>query len=226
MVDGLITATPSLSRPQAPHSPLLTDSPACWLLVFVALLTACSDNKPQLPRLAPDAVILAFGDSLTFGTGTDKAKSYPAVLAQLTGHTVINAGIPGELTAAGLQRLPALLEQHKPELLILCHGGNDLLRKLNSAATRSNIEAMINAAAQHNIPVLLIGVPQPALLFMESAEIYNKIAAQYKLVYQSEILPAVEADNSLKSDRIHPNADGYHRIADAVYQLMKESGAL
>lgn len=226
MVDGLITAAPSLSRPQAPHSALLPGSPACWLLVFVALLTACSDNKPQLPLLSPDAVILAFGDSLTFGSGTDKAKSYPAVLAQLTGHPVINAGIPGEVTAAGLQRLPALLARYKPELLILCHGGNDLLRKLNSAATRSNIEAMINAAAQHNIPVLLIGVPQPALLFMESAGIYNAIAAQYKLVYQGEILPAVEADNSLKSDRIHPNAEGYNLMADAIYQLLQESGAL
>jgi acyl-CoA thioesterase-1 len=226
MVDGLITATPNLSRPQAPHLPLRPDSPACWLLVFVALLTACSDNKPQLPPLSPDAVILAFGDSLTFGSGTDKTKSYPAVLAQLTGHTVINAGIPGEVTTAGLQRLPALLDQHKPELLILCHGGNDLLRKLNSAATRSNIEAMINAAAQHNIPVLLIGVPQPALMFMESAVIYDELAAQYKLAYQGEILPAVEADNSLKSDRIHPNADGYKRMASAIYQLMQETGAL
>jgi acyl-CoA thioesterase-1 len=226
MVDALITTTPSLSRPRAPHPALLPDSPACWLLVFVALLTACADNKPQLPLLSPDAVILAFGDSLTFGSGTDKAKSYPAVLAQLTGHTVINAGIPGEVTAAGLQRLPALLAQYKPELLILCHGGNDLLRKLNSAATRSNIEAMIKAAAQHNIPVLLIGVPQPALLFMESAGIYNEIAAQYKLVYEGEILPAVEADNSLKSDRIHPNAKGYNLMADAIYRLMQESGAL
>ena len=122
--------------------------------------------------------------------------------------------------------MPALLEQHKPELLILCHGGNDLLRKLNSAATRSNIEAMIKAAAQHNIPVLLIGVPQPALMFMESAVIYDELASQYKLAYQGEILPAVEADNSLKSDRIHPNADGYKRMASAIYQLMQETGAL
>lgn len=198
---------------------------SCLLLLTIQL-SGCSDSKPQLPRLSPDAVILAFGDSLTFGTGADKTKSYPAVLAQLTGYTVINAGIPGEVTAAGLQRLPALLGQHKPELLILCHGGNDLLRKLNSAATRSNIEAMINAAAQHNIPVLLIGVPQPALMFMESAVIYNEIAAQYKLAYQGEILPAVEADNSLRSDRIHPNADGYKRMASAIYQLMQETGAL
>jgi lysophospholipase L1-like esterase len=197
-----------------------------WLLVFAVLLTACSDNSPQLPLLSPDAVILAFGDSLTFGTGADKAQSYPAVLAQLSARNVINAGIPGEVTAAGLRRLPALLDRYQPELLILCHGGNDLLRRLDMDTTRANIEAMIAAASQRNIPTLMIGIPRPALMFLESAVIYNDIAAAYGLVYEGEILPEVEADNRLKSDRIHPNADGYKRVADAVYQLMKASGAL
>jgi len=196
------------------------------VLVIAVLLPACSDSNPRLPLLSPDAVILAFGDSLTFGTGADKAQSYPAVLTQLTGRKVINAGIPGELSAAGLRRLPALLDRHKPQLLILCHGGNDLLRKLDTSTTRTNIEAMIVAAAQRNIPTLMIGIPQPALLFLESAGIYNDIAKEYGLVYEGEILPEVEGDTRLKSDRIHPNAEGYNRVADAVYQLMKERGAL
>jgi lysophospholipase L1-like esterase len=72
----------------------------------------------------------------------------------------------------------------------------------------------------------MIGIPQPALMFLKSAVIYNDIAAANGLVYEGEILPEVEADNRLKSDRIHPNADGYKRVADAVYQLMKASGAL
>jgi lysophospholipase L1-like esterase len=197
-----------------------------WLLVFSVLLAACTDSKPYLPLLSPDAVILAFGDSLTFGTGADKGQSYPSVLAQLSGHRVINAGKPGEITAAGVHRLPALLDRHKPELLILCHGGNDLLRKLNKDTTRTNIEAMITAASQRNIPIVMIGVPQPALMFLEPAELYNDIAEKYGLAYESEVLPAVEADNNLKSDRIHPNADGYKQLANAVYALMKEGGAL
>jgi lysophospholipase L1-like esterase len=196
------------------------------LLVLVILLTACSDSKPHLPLLSPDAIILAFGDSLTFGSGADKGRSYPSVLAQLSGHRVINAGKPGEVTAEGARRLPALLDRHKPELLILCHGGNDLLRRLHKDTTRTNIETMITAAAQRNIPILLIGVPQPALMFLEPAGIYNEIAEKYGLAYESEILPAVEADNSLKSDRIHPNAAGYQQLADAVYALMQKSGAL
>jgi len=196
------------------------------LLLLATWLGACSDSKPQLPLLSADAVILAFGDSLTFGTGADREHSYPAELARLTGLTVINAGIPGEVTAQGVRRLPALLDRYKPQLLLLCHGGNDLLRKTGTAMTRDNIEKMISEADQRNIPTLLIGVPQPALMFLEAAPIYNEIAEQHGLVYEGEILPEVEADNKLKSDRIHPNAEGYRRMADAISQLLRQSGAL
>lgn len=196
------------------------------LLLLAIGLGACSDSKPQLPLLSADAVILAFGDSLTFGTGANSEHSYPAELARLTGLTVINAGIPGEVTAQGVRRLPALLDRYKPQLLLLCHGGNDLLRKIGTAMTRDNIEKMISAADQRNIPTLLIGVPQPALMFLEAAPIYNEIAEQHGLVYEGEILPEVEADNKLKSDRIHPNAAGYRRMADAISQLLRQSGAL
>jgi lysophospholipase L1-like esterase len=196
------------------------------LLLLAIGLGACSDSKPQLPLLSADAVILAFGDSLTFGTGANSEQSYPAELARLTGLTVINAGIPGEVTAQGVRRLPALLDRYKPQLLLLCHGGNDLLRKIGTAMTRDNIEKMISEADQRNIPTLLIGVPQPALMFLEAAPIYNEIAEQHGLVYEGEILPEVEADNKLKSDRIHPNAAGYRRMADAISQLLRQSGAL
>ena len=125
------------------------------LLLLAIGLGACSDSKPQLPLLSADAVILAFGDSLTFGTGANSEHSYPAELARLTGLTVINAGIPGEVTAQGVRRLPALLDRYKPQLLLLCHGGNDLLRKTGTAVTRDNIEKMITAADQRNIPTLL-----------------------------------------------------------------------
>ncbi len=196
------------------------------LLACSLLLSACSDSSPRLPRLAENTVILAFGDSLTYGTGADKNQSYPAVLSKLTGRTVINAGIPGEVSAQGRDRLPALLDRHRPELLLLCHGGNDLLRRINAAVTRSNIESMIEAATQRNIPVLLIGVPKPGLIFLDAADIYSEIAEKYELVYEGDILPDVESDNALKSDQIHPNADGYQHIAAAIYQLMTKSGAL
>jgi len=207
--------------PPDKHSLLLT---ACLLLV-TALLGACGDQIPKL-SLPEDAVLLAFGDSITYGTGAEKQQSYPAILSRLSGHEVINAGIPGELSAQGRQRLPGLLDRYKPGLLILCHGGNDLLRRLNSADTRSNLEAMIDSASQRNIPVLLIGVPSFALLFLEANQIYDEVAEKFALLYEDKVLPRVESDPDLKSDRIHPNAEGYRQIAVAVQQLLQDSGAL
>ena len=196
------------------------------LLACSVALYACSNDTPRLPLLAENTVILAFGDSLTYGSGAKENQSYPAVLSKLTGRNVINAGIPGEVSAQGLERLPALLDRYRPELLLLCHGGNDLLRRISSTITRANIESMIDAALQRNIPVLLIGVPKPGLIFLDSAEIYSEIAEKYNLVYEGEVLPDVQSDSDLKSDQIHPNADGYQRIAAAIYRLMTESGAL
>ena len=196
-----------------------------FLLVICLLLGACSDQTSKI-LFADDAVLLAFGDSITYGTGAKKQQSYPAVLSQLSGHRVINAGIPGEVTAQGRQRLPGLLDKYKPGLLILCHGGNDLLRRFNMADTRANLEAMIDSASQRGIPVLLIGVPSFGLLFLESNELYNKAAEKFGLLYEGEVLPRVESDPDLKADRIHPNAEGYRQMAVAVYNLLQDSGAL
>ena len=91
-----------------------------FILIASLLLCACGDQAAGV-HLPDDAVLLAFGDSITYGTGAKKQQSYPAILSELTGHRVINAGIPGEVTAQGRQRLPGLLDKYKPGLLLLCH---------------------------------------------------------------------------------------------------------
>ena len=181
---------------------------------------------PRLPPLANDAVILAFGDSLTWGTGAGQAQSYPAMLARLIGREVINAGIPGEISARARERLPGLLERYQPVLLVLCHGGNDLLRRLDPRTLRANLEAMIQDAQARDIPVVLLGVPEPTLFGLAPADLYEELAAQHALVYAGEIIASVESDPQLKSDRIHPNAEGYQQIAHAVYRVLRESGAV
>ncbi|MBC7944570.1 MAG: arylesterase, partial [Burkholderiales bacterium] len=116
----------------------------------VVLATACSSNA--LPKLAANDVILAFGDSLTYGTGASEAESYPAVLAGLIGRKVIREGVPGETTEEGLRRLPAVLDEHEPALLLLCLGGNDLLRRIDETAIAANLRAMLVIAKQAGIP--------------------------------------------------------------------------
>ena len=125
-----------------------------------AFLVACSSSQPSLSPLAKDAVILAYGDSLTFGTGANSdTESYPAVLAQLTQRRVVNAGIPGEVSSEGLERLTSMLEQHQPDLVVLCHWGNDLIRRLDKRQLQNNLNQMIELIKQHNAQVVMIAVP-------------------------------------------------------------------
>jgi lysophospholipase L1-like esterase len=194
-----------------------------WLLTLVF---ACSDNTPRLSKLADDATILAFGDSLTYGSGAPKDKSYPAVLQRLSGRQVINAGNPGEVSRDGLTRLSDLLEQTQPDLLVLCHGGNDLLRQQDLSETKSNVQKMVWLAQQQGIAVVLLGVPKPKLFLMRSAPFYREIAEELKIPLQTDIIPSVVSDNSLKSDTIHPNAQGYQLIGEAVHKLLQKTGAL
>lgn len=194
-------------------------------LVLICLVLGACTSEPTLPRLADDAVILAFGDSLTYGTGASSTESYPAVLETLTGRRVINAGVPGEVTAEGIKRLPDLLAREKAALLILCHGGNDLLRRFDQKQTKMNLEAMINQAQDRHIAVILIAVPAPGI-FLKPPALYEEIADEHKLPLEAEILETVLADGTLKSDYIHPNAAGYRLLAEAIHRLLKKNGTL
>lgn len=196
----------------------------CLLLIALAL-AGCGDSTPKLSKLPADAVVLAFGDSLTYGTGAQAETSYPAVLEQLIGRTVVSAGVPGEISATGLARLPEALDEHQPALLILCHGGNDFLRKLGDAQAAENLRAMIRLARQRGIDVALIAVPKPGLL-PSPPDFYADIAKEFGLPYEEAALTAILRDKELKSDVAHPNAKGYARLAEAVAALLKKSGAL
>ena len=189
------------------------------------LLAACSADPALLPKLRPDAIVLAFGDSLTHGTGARDYQSYPAVLAERTGRRVINAGVPGEETDKGLRRLPALLDKHRPALMILCHGGNDILRKRDPAVTEANLREMIRMSRERDIPVVMIAVPNLGL-FLSSADFYADIAADLRIPIEDDILATLLADNHYKSDHVHPNAAGYARLAEAVQAMLTEHGAL
>ena len=187
-------------------------------------LAACTD-APQLAPIPADGVILSFGDSLTFGTGATRGQSYPDQLAKLTGRRVINAGVPGELSAAGAARLPGLLDQHRPDLLVLCHGGNDILRGYAGAKIQRNLLRMIQTARERDVAVVLIGVPERTLL-LHAAPLYEEVARHSQVPLENQIMVDVLGERDWKSDRIHPNAQGYRRIAEAIHRLLQDRGAL
>jgi acyl-CoA thioesterase I len=116
--------------------------------VLLAALLGDAARQPRLEPLARDAVVLAFGDSLTFGTGAREHESYPAQLEQLIGRRVVRAGVPGEVTSRALvAAMPEVLDEHAPQLLLLCIGGNDFLRRLGNAQAEANVRAMVELGA-------------------------------------------------------------------------------
>lgn len=194
-------------------------------LFLLALLAACGGGQPKLQRLTPDAVVLAFGDSLTFGIGANPGESYPARLEALIGRRVVASGVPGETSAGGLARLPATLEEAKPQLVILCEGGNDFLQKLDEAQAANNLRAMIRIARAQGAQVVLIAVPKPGLL-PTAAEFYAVVAKEFGVPHEEAALRKILTDNALKSDLVHPNAAGYARLAEAIAALLRKSGAV
>ncbi|AHE99119.1 arylesterase [Thioalkalivibrio paradoxus] len=200
--------------------------PAAILLLMLSLLAACSPRPEPLAPLRGDAVILAFGDSLTAGTGASADRSFPAVLEQRTGRSVINAGRPGERSAEGLARLPALLDEHRPDLLILTHGGNDLLRRMDIDQTRDNVAEMVRLARSQGVDVLLVAVPAPTLLRLRSEPIYAGIADEFRIPLEEGALAHILGRDALKADPIHPNAAGYRVLAERIHELLVQSGAL
>jgi len=191
---------------------------------LVAVL-GCADRTAKLLLLPSDATILCFGDSLTHGNGADPDEAYPAVLAELTGRTVINGGVPGEVTAAGVARLPGLLDEYHPALVVLLHGGNDILQRRSASEMASNLRTMAETVRSRGAAVVLLGVPQFGLLF-RPPDLYADLARQLHLPYDGESLAEIERDPTLKSDPIHPNAAGYRRLAEHIYALLHAAGAV
>jgi acyl-CoA thioesterase-1 len=181
---------------------------------FIAALSLCSacGRTPQIAPLSNDAVIVAFGDSLTRGIGADDEHAYPELLQKRIGVTVINEGISGEITA-------------DPDLVILLHGGNDILRKLPRDETRENLQSMIDQIRDGGADVVLIGVPE-FNFFSDTAPIYHELAEANAVPTQLEILGRLERKPRYKSDGVHLNNEGYAKLAGAIYELIADAGAL
>lgn len=195
----------------------------CVTGLICLLLAAC--GEPGFRPLAAGETILAFGDSLTEGRGVNPAQSYPSVLASLSGHPVINGGVSGELSRAGRARLPGLLAEHRPALVILLEGGNDILHGSGEGALKANLAAMIEAVQGSGAQVLLVAVPRKSL-FADGAPLYGELAEQYGLVLDNDSLGELLRTPGLKSDAVHLNAQGYGALAERLHRLLQARGAL
>lgn len=194
--------------------------------LLAAALTACSKTAPHA-ALPAGSTILALGDSLTAGYGADATAAYPAVLAGLTGWQIINGGVSGNTSAQALARLPALMRR-QPQLVLVSIGGNDFLRKVPEADTRSNIRQIVQQIKAAGVPAVLVAVPYftTGALFGRLSEhpMYEELAAELNVPLLKGAWAEVLGDKKLKSDQIHANAQGYRVFAEKMWAFLKQQG--
>ena len=198
--------------------------------LLLVTLAGCGCDKKTAQPVPPGSTVLALGDSLTFGTGASAETSYPTVLAGLTGWNVVNAGVSGDTSAQALARLPALLAEHHPKLVIVSIGGNDFLRKLPESDTRTHVHAICKQARAAGAQVLLVAVPRAtvaaALGQMTDHALYAEVSEDLKIPLQREAWGEVLAQPDLRADAVHANARGYAQFARSVQSTAAAVGLL
>lgn len=186
-------------------------------IVFFNYFNNTDDNRYDGSLVLPiNTKILAFGDDITYGYGVDRNESYPSVLSSLLQNRVINAGKNSETTAEGLKRLPKLLKEHKPQILIICEGENDLKRGRKYDEIEKNLAKMIELAQKEKIFVVLIGAPTVEYLRYNTVNLYYVLAKKYDILLDAETLAKILNNDKLKTDETHPNAKGYEILSNAL----------
>ncbi|MFK4873116.1 arylesterase [Novosphingobium sp. ZW T3_23] len=193
------------------------------------------DAPPAIPVMGPERPILAFGDSLLAGYGLDDGESYPdrleqALRARGVNAKIANAGVSGDTTAAGLERLDFTLKSQspKPELAIVSLGGNDMLRSLPPAETRRNLEDVLKRLKGDNIRIVLLGMMAAPNLGKDYAEKFNPIYPQLAQKYGATLVPfflqpVIDKPDLMQQDHVHPTALGIDAIVSATVDDVVEA---
>jgi len=198
------------------------------ILAIAVVLGACG-KPPKLPTIQPGASVLAFGDSVTFGTGAAAGEDWPTLLARQTGWRIENAGVPGDTAEAGKERIQALLDEHRPALVIIEIGGNDFLRRRLPKAVKEDVRRMIQAAIKTGAQVVLVAVPEFSLLGAVSRKpsdspIYRELGDEEKIPVVSDVFSDILGRPELRADQIHPNAQGYLQMASGIHANLEKVG--
>ena len=195
---------------------------------------AANDDTPEIPVSGPERRILAFGDSLFAGYGVGTENSYPAKLeaalrARGIDARIVNAGVSGDTSGAGRQRLPFVLDkQENIDLVILELGGNDLLRGISPAETRANFEAMLGELRDRGIPVLLMGMRAPPNYGPEFQRDFDALYSDLAQEYGADLIPfwletVYQRPELFQEDRIHPTEEGLQVLANDTVAEVAEA---
>ena len=199
------------------------------LLFGVIVLTAACSKVKEEEAIPPGSVVLALGDSLTDGAGVTREEAWPNLLAGKTGWVVINGGVSGDTSEGALRRLPSLLEQHAPVLVLVALGGNDMLRHLPQQETIANLEQIFKLIRAQGAKPVLLATPQPSLAgavfqHLSAADFYQQVADAQNVTLIKNAIAEVISDPQLKGDPLHPNAAGHALLAEKIYGELKSIG--
>ena len=205
----------------------MTPRRAFLLASLLALLAACSADKAE--SLPPGTMVLALGDSLTAGYGLTTGQAWPALLAEKTGWRIVNGGVSGDKTGDALARLPALLDEHAPKLVLVTLGGNDMLRKLPEEQTRGNLARILELIRSRNAQPVLLATPKPSVAgvvfqSLSPPSFYAEIAKERKVPLIADAIAEVLSDPELKLDQLHPNAEGHKALAGKAFDALRKLG--
>ncbi len=201
---------------------------AALSLALLAPLIGCS-KPPTQTAIPAGATVLAFGDSITHGTGAASGEDWPTLLAAKTGWNLVNAGVPGDTAQAGKARIASLLSQHQPALVIVGLGGNDFIRRRPADQVKEDLRDILRQVKAAGTPAVMLAVPAPSLLaavasHLSDAPLYEALSSEEGVALVEDVISRVLSDGALKADAIHPNAEGYRRMAEQIFASLQQSG--
>jgi acyl-CoA thioesterase I len=173
----------------------------------------------QQTQPIPVDTIVCFGDSLTFGTGAAKGMDYPSQLSRMLSKPVINAGVPGDTTARALQRLERDVLSRAPDVVLITLGGNDLKNGIPKDLAFANLRIIVKSIQQTGAQVIVGGLQFP-IRDRGFGRAYKELAELTGALLIPNILAGIMGNDKLMSDPIHPNDEGYKRMAEKFYQAL------
>ncbi len=198
------------------------------ITICTAALAACG-RRQAMAAIPAGKDVLAFGDSVTFGTDAGSGEDWPTLLAALTGWKVHNAGIAGDTAEAGKGRIGPLVRELQPALVIVEIGGNDFLRRRAARVVKEDLRQIVRTAKQGGAAVVLVAVPELSLLGALSrrpvdAPLYAELGEEEGVPVIADVFSGILARPELCADQIHPNARGYREMAAAFHERLKKLG--
>lgn len=199
------------------------------LLVAAIILVAACGSKVKEDAIPQGSRVLALGDSLTEGAGVAPEEAWPNLLASRTGWVVINGGVSGDTSGDALRRLPALLEEHNPVLVLVALGGNDMLRHVSREETVANLGKMLAMIKAHGAKAVLLATPKPSVagaVFqnLSAADFYRRVAEEHRVPMIEDAIAEVLSDPQLKGDPLHPNTAGHAKLSQKIFDALKSIG--